>query len=199
MVYICEDILDFDIEKALRLVSDERRAKVLSYRFEIDRRQSLAAYLLLMQALRREYGIATPPTFAYGDHGKPTLPNHPDIHFNLSHCRKGVACAIGDHPIGIDIEEITDVDWEVARHISNDGQLRAIATSVDPRQAFSTLWTTKESLLKFTGEGLCDNLAGLELKGYTFSHYTTRDYVCTTCRKEGPEPRVVVQSLLMQD
>lgn len=181
MVYICEDILDFDVEEALRTVLAERRYKALRYRFDIDRRQSLAAYMLLCYGLREEYGIATPPCLSYDDRGKPYLTDYPDICFNLSHCRCGVACAIGREPIGVDIEVVAEVDWDVARRVMNDAQLEYIALSSEPERDFCRLWTMKESLLKQTGEGLCDNLKRLAIDNNSFAHYHGDKYVCTVC------------------
>ena len=110
MIYICENILDFDIEMALRAVSAERRERSLRYRFERDRRQSIAAYLLLKHGLMQEYGIDTAPDFSYSNGGKPHISTHLNIHFNMSHCQPGVACAISRYPIGIDIEAITEIE-----------------------------------------------------------------------------------------
>ena len=36
--------------------------------------------------------------------GKPWLEGHPEIHFNISHCAACAACALGDAPVGIDVE-----------------------------------------------------------------------------------------------
>lgn len=181
MIYICEDILRFDIEEALRRVSAERRAKALRYRFDIDCRESLAVYILLQHGLREEYGICATPHFAYDDRGKPYIPQYPDIHFNLSHCHGGVACAISSAPIGVDIEVIDRIDEDVARRVMNSQQLDIIASSPEPERTFCELWTTKESLLKRRGDGLCDDLPRLVLDNSSFAHYHGKNYVCTVC------------------
>ena len=181
MIYICENILDIDVSEALRQVSAERRSKALCYRFDIDRRQSLAAYQLLRYGLRLEYGIDALPRLAYYDGGKPFIADYTQIHFNISHCRCGVACAIGSSPVGVDIEAIEAVDWDVARRVMSSRQLDDIASSPDPGLAFCKLWTTKESILKHTGEGLCDDLPRLAIDNYSFAHYYGRNYVCTAC------------------
>ena len=54
-------------------LSAQRREQALRFRFELGRRQSVAAYLLLRTALEQEYGITEPPLFEYGEHGKPYL------------------------------------------------------------------------------------------------------------------------------
>lgn len=181
MIYICEDILGFDVEEAMRVVAPQRRAKAMRYHFDIDRRQSLAAYLILMQGLKSEYGISTAPEFEYIAGDKPYIAGHLNIHFNMSHYGNGVACAISDHPVGVDIEAVAPIDWDVAHRVMNDEQLREIESSSDPARTFTRLWTTKESLLKQTGEGLCDDLPHLPIDKGLFTHYNGKDYVCTCC------------------
>lgn len=48
-------------------------------------------YLLLRYGLRKEYGINENVVLSEGSCGKPYLSNYPFVHFNLSHCDKGVA------------------------------------------------------------------------------------------------------------
>lgn len=46
----------------------------------------------------RHHGITGNPVFEYVKHEKPVLRDYPDIHFNLSHCRRGIMCVIDDMP-----------------------------------------------------------------------------------------------------
>lgn len=45
------------LEKCIRFLPEERKAKVLRYRREIDRKLSVVSYLLLVYALYREFGV----------------------------------------------------------------------------------------------------------------------------------------------
>ena len=83
MIYLNDDIEGLDLEHAFASVSPQRRDYALRYRFELDRRLSLAVYLLLCEGLKEEYGISELQEFVFGHHGKPALKNHPEIHFNL--------------------------------------------------------------------------------------------------------------------
>ena len=107
MVYIDEHIDDFDLPTALADISEQRRQQALRFKHEHGQRTCVLAYLLLKKALREEYGITDNPVFEYGEHGKPAIAGHPDIHFNLSHCREAVACVVSSHPVGIDVEAVT--------------------------------------------------------------------------------------------
>ena len=108
MVYIDEHIMDFDLGAALQLVSKQRREQALRFKFERGQRTCILAYLLLKKALHEEFGITANPVFEYGEHGKPIFVGHPEIHFNLSHCREAVVCAVSDRPVGIDVESIRE-------------------------------------------------------------------------------------------
>ena len=153
MIYLNDHIGEINIEEALRQVGPQRAAYALRYRRDLDRRLSLAVFLLLQQALREEYGIREIPQFAYGPNGKPFLKDHPEIHFNLSHCPRAAMCVVSDHPVGCDIEAVPDeLDMDLCRYCFNDEEVASILASDAPTLTFTTLWTQKEALLKLTGD-----------------------------------------------
>ena len=158
MILWSEHIYDFDLDVALREIPEQRRTYVLKYKFELDRRLSVKAYLLLCKGLRNLYGIQEMPQFHYEPHGKPTLANYPDIHFNLSHCNEAVICAIDSHPIGVDIESIRPYDKELVQYTMNPKEQEQIRTAECPEIEFTRLWTMKEAVLKRSGEGISNNL-----------------------------------------
>ena len=187
MVYIDEHIMDFDLDAALQQISEQRREQALRFKFERGQRTCVLAYLLLKKALHEEYGITANPVFEYGEHGKPALVGHPEIHFNLSHCREAVACAVSTRPVGIDVESVGRYDDGVARYTMNDRELRLIAGAQRPDVAFIRLWTMKEARLKLTGEGITDDLkAALDDAGrwqFTTVEQLARNYIYTVCEE----------------
>ena len=118
-----------------------RREKVEAIRHDAGRRQSLLAYRLLCQGLREEYGITEPPTFLYGEHGKPFLhAPHSALHFSLSHCRTAVACIIDERPCGIDIESTgRKVSDSLIHYSMNNEEQAKIAHSIDKSRTFLRL------------------------------------------------------------
>ena len=157
-----QDVTQEELNQYLLLLPQWRRMKVLSYRFLIDKVLCAKAYLLLKQGLKSIYGINDNPRFNYVMHEKPVLSDYPDIHFNLSHCRRGVMCVIDNHPIGCDIEEIEEkLDIDLCHFCYNDSEVEAIVSSDDPCIEFTKLWTKKEATLKLTGEGINDDLPSL--------------------------------------
>mgnify|MGYP002521683211 FL=1 len=164
-VWLCEihDPVDAsELRRCLQALPTWRRREADAFRFPVDKMQSAKAYLLLCRALRERYGIAGQPRFGYGENGKPYLRDHPRIHFNLSHCRKGVICAMGDSPVGCDIEAIPGcLDPDLMEACFSAGEREWILLADDPRVAFARLWTRKEALLKLHGIGLVDSLPTL--------------------------------------
>ena len=158
MLYLNDRLSEFDLDEALAQLSDQRREQALRFKHETGRRTCAAAYLLLCQGLREEYAITEKPVFEYGEHGKPFIVGHPDIHFNLSHCREAVACYVSDRPVGIDIETIRPAKDSLLRYAMNDSEVESILRSPNPPLAFTCLWTKKEALTKLTGRGLTNDL-----------------------------------------
>ena len=161
MIYLNDHIDDFDLEEAMNRLSPQRREQVMRYKHEQGRRLSAAAYLLLCEGLRQEYGITEPPVFGYHEGGKPFIEGHPDIHFNLSHCREAAICVIAPHPIGVDVESVRRFKEDLALYTMNDQEMEQITCDVRPDIAFIRLWTMKEALLKMTGEGIRNDLKNL--------------------------------------
>lgn len=157
-VLIDDNIWNFDLTEALQQISPQRREQALQFRHELGQRQCVLSYLLLKRALHEVYDIDENPLFDYGEHGKPFFTNHPDIHFNISHCKDAVACAIDDSPVGIDIESVGRYKDELARYTMNDEEIAKITTADDPEVVFIELWTKKEAAMKLVGTGITDNL-----------------------------------------
>lgn len=183
MIYIDENIWDFDLQEALATVSPERREYALRYRQELDQRLSVAAYRLLQRALRQQYGIEVQPRFVVDDSGKPMLEGFPGIHFSLSHCNKAVACAVGDSPIGIDVETFDHYDEELARRVMSDDEMRHILSSANQAVEFTRLWTMKESFYKMKGGEQDSDVRHLldQSAGFRFNTVVLNDFVLTCC------------------
>lgn len=119
-------------------------------------KQHLLGRQLLAFALLREdvtIGHSLDNKLAYGSSGKPYLRDLPDIHFNISHTKGLVACAIGQAPVGIDVERIKPYPKSVLRKMTEKERFY-IQNAKDPDEAFVRVWTMKETMVKWTGEGL---------------------------------------------
>ncbi|MCF0173740.1 MAG: 4'-phosphopantetheinyl transferase superfamily protein [Bacteroidales bacterium] len=160
MIYLFDDLQAFttqDLERGLGLVGAQRREKAFKFVFEKDRKLSTVAFLLLMFGLRREYGIPEPQELVYSAHNKPLLKLHPDIHFNISHCPKAVACAISSQNVGIDVEEMSQYSQDLSVQVHSKAENEIILSLPHPEDEFCRLWTVKEAILKLTGIGMVDD------------------------------------------
>ncbi len=177
----------------LQLLPEWRRKKACAYRRPIDQLLCVKAYILLQQLLKDEYNITRQPEFTFAAKGKPQLKHFPDIHFNLSHCPKGALCAIGNEPVGCDIESIDNkIDMDILNRCCSLQERTMILNSDHQEESFTVLWTKKEAFLKLSGEGLCEDLPGLleskEAGKVTFETQINRihGYVYTVCRYSNP-------------
>ncbi len=182
-VLVSEDIWDFDLEAALNEISAQRRELALKFKFELGQRLCVLAYQLLKQGLREEYGITENPVFEYNEHGKPYIVGHPEIWFNLRHCKEAVVCVLNDKPVGIDVESIREYRESLVRYTMNDEELQLIQAAPNPDVAFIRLWTMKEAALKLIGTGISDDLKTvLQLNPHLhFTTHETSTYVYTVC------------------
>jgi 4'-phosphopantetheinyl transferase len=158
VIYLDDDIDGFDLESALPLLSEQRRKQVLRFKYELGRKTCAMAYILLRRALHEEYGIDEAPMFEYGEHGKPYIVGHPDIHFNVSHCRQAVVCAVSDQPVGIDVESIREYKDSLVHYTMNEEEVSQIEHAERPDVEFIRLWTMKEAVLKLSGDGISNDL-----------------------------------------
>jgi len=90
----------------------------------------------------------------YGDFGKPYLKNHPNFHFNISHCKNAVAVAFSNSPVGIDIEKISTKKEKVAKRYFSFKENEYINKSANSDTAFYEIWTKKEAYFKRNGTGI---------------------------------------------
>ena len=188
MRYLIEDnmtpMTEGQFNDCLSKVSEQRRQKVLKYKFQAGREQSLRAYMLLQRLIKEEYGITEPPVFRELENGKPVIIGHEDIHFNMSHCKYAVACAVSNEPVGIDVERIQEkVNDDLAKYVLSDDELKDITPL-----KFTRLWTMKEAVVKLTGRGI----TGKEQLRPLLSDFHKGNSPWQIITKEFPEKKYVV-------
>lgn len=83
--------------------------------------------------------------------GKPYL-TECNLQFNLSHSGEYLLLAVGEVPLGVDIENITKIRPKVTKKYFSDSEQDQVAK--EGENAFFEIWTKKESYVKYTGEGI---------------------------------------------
>lgn len=118
---------------ALEAVSESRKRKALSYRFERDQHLSLLAGLLLDMLLGDYELCERDMSYSENEHGKPSFVNRPYLFFSLAHSGNMAVAALAAHPVGVDVEYLDTFSYDLA----------------DPFE-----WTTMESVGKAIGVGV---------------------------------------------
>ncbi|SEO26656.1 4'-phosphopantetheinyl transferase [Paenibacillus sophorae] len=146
-----------DYHEVLNRLSEERRNRTLRFSRKDDRIRSVVAEALIRTLFLREHRVDNESLrFTVNRYGKPFLVAYPDYHYNLSHSGDYVLCAVDQHPIGIDIEEIKPIDLTIADRFFSGRENKEIKEIPEDRRNdyFYQLWTAKESYIKFRGKGL---------------------------------------------
>ena len=195
-------------ESAYARLPTWRRRKCDAFRFLVDRRRSVAAWLLLRQMLAERGFDADSLSVSENAFGKPVFDSPKDLHFSLSHAGDRVMAAVSNAVVGCDVERVVPIDDGMLRAVLCDAERERLATLYgDARDhAFIRLWVRKESYVKAVGRGMdIDPAAFSALETPPTSGWTWRDYdygdghlgcVCTKMSEFGPAPIPKPQSLI---
>ncbi len=159
-----EELSSFLFEKYLRLLPSSLQEKNLKYLRWQDRHANLFGKLLLLEGLKI-YGASNNVLneLQYNEYSRPFIKGNIDI--NISHSGGYVICAIGkDVRIGVDIEEIKEIDFSDFKSVMTDEQWSTIKKSPDPIKMFFKFWTFKESMIKADSRGLSIPLLDIHIK-----------------------------------
>ena len=134
-----------------------RRRKCDAFRFDADRRRSVAAWELLRRMLAEKGIKAETLSVTENEFGKPAFDPALGVHFSLSHAGERVMAAVDDGPVGCDVERIAPFDEIVARACLTDEELAWVGCQppgLARDRAFFRLWVRKEAYVKAVGRGL---------------------------------------------
>lgn len=147
----------------------EKQQRILRQRIKQNADTVLVGAALASHLLFETFRIPfSKQHIAYGPYGKPYLRDYPDVHFNISHSGIYVACAVADHPVGIDIQMISEYRPNVADRVCSKVELATIAASENPAAEFTKLWTRKEAYAKWTGEGIGKIVSSIEQMNHVY-------------------------------
>ena len=179
-----------EVARLLPLVSEQRREQALCYKHTFGQYCCLKSYVMLTELLA-EWGrihqntAIEQPIFLYNEHGAPRIENGP--HISLSHCKNGIAVAVSNEQIGIDIEVVRPLKEELVRKTMNLDEQQQIMLSEQPDWQFIRLWTQKEAYLKMIGTGIQSDLRHTldEKEGINWLEicHQEPDYICTIAKQ----------------
>ena len=147
-VFLCNTsgITGDQYDGLMTMASPERKKRAAAY----PQKEDAVCCLVAEALLRYAFPGKDPETIQREPGGKPCLEG---CHFNLSHSGPWVALAVGESPVGVDVEccrEGRNVEALAKRYFTPEEQ-----TFVDGAQErFLEIWTAKEARLKWDGTGL---------------------------------------------
>ncbi len=154
---LTENMADFELGWLCSRLTRERQEKVKKFIRAEDARRSILAGLMLRQIILENLQMPDEKiSFEANPHGKPFLMGSGDFHFNLSHSGELVVCVVDNAPVGIDIELIRPVEYNIASRFFSPVEYGDLMTKneAEQRHYFFSLWVLKESYIKALGEGL---------------------------------------------
>lgn len=172
-----------EVQRMLPLVSAQRRETALKYKHVFGQWACLKSWLMLENAISED-GKSSNPRWLFNEYGKPYIPGGAE--FSISHCKQGIAVAVDDRPIGIDIECIRDISPELVARTMNEQEQSAInnqPSAIGRVTEFTKLWTQKEAWLKYKGTGIIDDLQHVldNTEGVELETVMKENYVYTIC------------------
>lgn len=131
-----------------------------------QRQESLLGRILLDKALCqlgvRDYKVE------YQKNKKPNLLSEKEAYFNISHSDTHVVLALSFKEVGCDIQQIKPYNPKVSKRHYCQGEVELIEKSDNKDELFIRLWALKESVLKFTGEGITGGMSKYDFSPYIY-------------------------------
>lgn len=158
------------------------------------------AHNLLRECLKtRKINYITDETpIVRGEHGKPSLAEHPEIMYNMSHANGIAVCLMADRECGVDCEGIRPYRPNVVKRAFSESEKKLIENAPENERdlLFFRMWTLKEAYVKAIGIGISYPLNTVEfsfegnkittsVKGYKFRQYILKNkkFVVSVCIK----------------
>ncbi|PFY18315.1 4-phosphopantetheinyl transferase [Bacillus toyonensis] len=160
-------------QQLLQCVSNEKRKKIQSFRRMEDAYRALIADLLVRNLIIRKYNVLNEEIeFQNNFYGKPYLQGFSKFEFNISHSGEWVVCAVDKFSIGVDIEMIKPIEFDIAKCFFTEEEYDDLLTvdSLKRLDYFYDLWTIKESYVKAIGKGLTIPLNSFLVKKQGLEH-----------------------------
>ncbi len=167
-------LTDVRLAELRQQLPSQQRQIVDAMHTRLHRCEQTAAYIMLCNAVAHSLGeaggvetavrafeeadLTMPqmefPLWGFGEHGKPYMTNYEGVYFNISHCSKAVAVAVGSREVGVDVEGRRRYSDGLLQRSMSDAEQAEIRESADSEATFARLWTRKEAYFKWLGTGI---------------------------------------------
>lgn len=165
------------------MVLFERLAMIKLYCAEIDNAKSYSksfAKIILGKSLKADNNSLV---IEEDEFGKPYLRDYVDTHYNISHTKGAIVCAVADKPVGVDIEKVRKISKSIVeRYFTKNEQNYVLSYLENQDERFTEIWTKKEAYVKWLGKGLAFPFGSfdvLQKEIYSFSYKTYYISICS--------------------
>ena len=131
----------------------QEREKAGRFVYEADRLRFITGRLLIREIFKERFGTAF-AEIKLTEYGKPYITGAENFHFNLSHSGDFVALAVSNAPVGIDIEQIKEIEWKDIAQTFSAKEKSMLNNSSGQLNCFYRIWTVREAFSKEEGTGL---------------------------------------------
>ena len=142
-----------DLKNLTSLLPEYEQKKANKYRFSEDSRRFVTGRFMIRH-LAEISGASRDIEICMSEYGKPYFADESLPEFNLSHSGKKVALATGNIPLGVDIEENKEINYQELMTVFGKEEQEMITASVNPLETFYYLWTVHEAFTKEEGIGI---------------------------------------------
>ena len=142
-----------DIRELPSLLPEYEQEKANKYRFPEDSLRFVTGRFMIRH-LAEISGAGRDIEICMSEYGKPYFADDSMPEFNLSHSGKKVVLATGDIPLGVDIEENKEINYQELMTVFGKEEQEMITASVSPLETFYQLWTVHEAFAKEEGIGI---------------------------------------------
>jgi len=158
------------------ILSEEEFFKAKAFYWEQDFKRYLTGRIVL-RILLSKYLVKSINDIRFDlTSRKPTIFSNTPLKYNLSYAGDLISISIGLCETGVDIEFINpDLDFkDILLTCFSKDEIKGIDDDqINSRQEFFLQWTRKEALLKYTGQGIIDDLT--EVPSLYGTHKITTD------------------------
>ncbi|UAC49646.1 4'-phosphopantetheinyl transferase superfamily protein [Bacillus aquiflavi] len=157
----------FFFNKMINFIDGNKKNRIIKMVHEDDKNRLLLAEALLRLIVCRKLDLRNDQIrLKQTKFGKPYLDLDSELHFNISHSGDWVVCAIDRQSVGVDVQEIIDIEYkEIAQNYFTEEEYLFIMNEslTNQLKKFYWIWTLKESYIKADGKGL-----SIPLKSFSF-------------------------------
>lgn len=174
------DFTQADYTKEYSLLDCAIKEKIDKKKSDIDKKLSLAGYILLRRGVKELYNLDE-VNITFNDCGKPLCDC---CCFNISHSVDRAVCAFSDNPIGIDIQKIREIKRRKKYKFFTDDECDYVNKDDEISKRYIEIFSKKEAAIKMLGTSFAKGeKINVFSNKFVFKTETFDDFLLVTCTK----------------